>query len=159
MPITRRNFLQSSAAAVGAAGLPTTPLWAAAPGQFELKAGVVRQQVVAQPLDERARDVRGDGRHQVQPVRGEARGEHGHRDDDDPPAGRDARELLHHRGIGEPLRPTHVEGAARSRRLLGDAHEVLEQVVQRDRQAPQNRLRRIAAPSSEGRESFTWLSS
>ena len=93
--------------------------------------GEVDHEVVAEAIDERAGNARGDRRHEVEPVRGEARAQDGHRDDEQlsPHHPREPREqvlVAHHLGAAD------IAGVVAGRLGAGEAHEVLDEVVEGD---------------------------
>ena len=92
---------------------------------------VAHHRLVAQPLDERARDLRRDRRDQVDPVRRERRREHGHRlQVPRETAGVGVAE--HHVAVGEHVRAADLHHPARARGHVEGRDQVLEEVVDGD---------------------------
>ena len=87
---------------------------------------------VRQPLDQRPGDARAHRRHEVEPVRGEARREDRHLDDDRVPAAQ-ARDLLDHLAVGQDVGAADVVALAERVGAAADAVEVRDDVGQRDR--------------------------
>ena len=110
------------------------------PGQQLADPVVVGHDVVAEPVDERPRDLHVDARHEVQPVRRELRRQHRHAEHPERPVlllRRDAE----HVAVGQHRAAADVERLARRARLAKAADEVAHDVADGDRLAPRRHPR------------------
>ena len=94
-----------------------------------------RHDVVAEPVDERPRDLHVDARHEVQPVRRELRRQDRHADQAERPVLL-LRRHAEHVAVGQHRAAADVEDLAGRARLAEAADEVAHDVADRDRLAP-----------------------